>query len=164
MNNAAGGPDLVEAILVLGMLAFVIGLGAAVIVRRWRGSGEPDHSLWSVPQIAVDRRWRLALSLLVIAGWAGMAIALIDDALRPGVAASLPKAIGPVPLPGWFALVVHPRLDYHAMFFMLWANAMWLTVILDTRGGPPRPFKPVYGFICFLALASICANTARIWG
>jgi hypothetical protein len=163
MDNAAAHPDLVEAILVLGMLAFVIGLGAAVIVRRWRGSHELDRGLWSPQQIAVDRRWRLTLDLLVIAGWVCMAVALIDDALRPGVAASLPKMIGPVPLPEWFALVMHPRLDYHGMWFLLWASATWFTVVLDTRGDPPRPFKPVYGFLCLLAVLSIVANVARIW-
>jgi hypothetical protein len=166
MHSAAvpQAPDLVEAILVLGMLALMLGTGAAVIVCRWRGSGEPDRSQWSPRQIAVSRRWRLGLGVLIIAGWACMAIALINDALRPGVAASLPKAIGPVPLPEWFALVMHPQLDYHGMWFLLWASATWLLALIESRkGSPPRPFKPVYGFICFLALASIAANVAIIW-
>lgn len=157
------GPDIVEAILVLGMLALVIGIAAVVIVRRWRGSNEPDHSQWSPRQIAADRRWRLALGVLMMAGWTCMAIALIDDALRPGIAASLPKALGPVLLPEWFALVMHPQLDYHGMWFLLWANGAWLAAMLDKRGGPPRPFKPVYGLICFLTLASIIANVVLIW-
>ncbi len=165
MNIAAAsrGPDPVDAIFVLGMLALVIGIAAAVIVRRWRGSGESDRSQWSPRQIAIDRRWRLVLGVLVIVGWACMAIALIDDALRPGVAASLPKAIGSVPLPAWFALVMHPWLDYHGMWYVLWATGAWLAAIFDSGGGKPRPFKPVYGFICFLALASIGANVASIW-
>jgi hypothetical protein len=166
MHNAAApqSPDLVEAILVLGMLALMLGAGAAVIVSRWRGSGEPDRSLWSPEQIAAHRRWLLGLGVLIIAGWACAAIALIDDALRPGVAASLPKAIGRLPLPEWFALVMHPQLDYHGMWFLLWASATWFLALIEGRkDGPPRPFKPIYGLICFLALASIAANMASIW-
>jgi hypothetical protein len=158
------GPDLVEAIFVLGMLVFAIGTGAAVIVCRWRGAGEVDRSLWSPRQIVVHRRWRLVLLVLAIAGWACMAVALIDDALRPGIAATLPKAIGPVTLPAWFALVMHPHLDYHGMWYLLWANAAWFAIMLDRRGGKPRPFKPVYGLICLLAVASMVANVVRIWG
>jgi hypothetical protein len=166
MHNAAApqAPDLVETIFVLGMLVFMIGTGAAVVACRWRGSGEPDASLWSPQQITVRRRWLVGLGVLVIAGWACAAIALIDDALRPGVTASLPKAIGQVPLPQWFALVMHPRLDFHGTWYLLWASATWFLALIDGRkDGPPRPFKPVYGFICFLALVSIAASLVSIW-
>jgi hypothetical protein len=166
MHNAAApqAPDLVETILVLGMLVLMVGAGVAVIVRCWLGSGEVDRSLWSPQQLTVRRRWLLGLGALIIVGWACAAIALIDAALRPGVAASLPKAIGPVPLPQWFALVMHPQLDYHGMWYLLWASATWLVALIEGRkDGPPRPLKPIYGFVCFLALASIAANMVSIW-
>ena len=166
MPNAAvpQTPDLVETTLVLGMLALMLGAGVAVVVRRWLGSGEPDRSLWSPRQITIRRRWLLGLGVLIIAGWACTTIALIDDALRPGVAASLPKAIGPVPLPQWFALVMHPQLDFHGTWYLLWASAtLFLALIESRKDSPPRPFKPIYGFICFLALASIAANMVTIW-
>jgi hypothetical protein len=162
MNAAAAlrASDPIEAILMLGMMVLVIATGAAVIARRWRGSGAPDRSLWSPGQIAVERRWRVGLGVLLIAGWVCMATALIDGALKPGVAESLPKAIGPVPLPGWFALAI----GYHSLWYLLWANGTLFGAILDRRTGAPRPFKPVYGFICFLAVASLWANAALIWG
>jgi hypothetical protein len=166
MHNAAApqAPDLVETIFVLGMLVLMLGAGVAVIVRRWQGSGEPDSSLWSPRQITSRRHWLLGLGVLIIVGWACAAIALIDAALRPGVAASLSKAIGPVPLPQWFALVMHPQLDYHGTWYLLWASATcFLALIEDRKDGPPRPFKPIYGFVCFLALASIAANMVSIW-
>jgi hypothetical protein len=162
MTNAAvlRASDPLEAILLLVMMALVIVAGAVLFVRRWCGSGEPDRSLWSPRQIAIERRWRLGLGLLLIAGWVCMVIALIDGALRPGVAADLPKALGPVPLPAWFALAI----GYHSLWYLLWANGLWFAEIPDRGAGAPRAFKPVYGFVCLLALASIVANGALIWG
>jgi hypothetical protein len=44
------------------------------------------------------------------------------------------------------------------------ATGTWFSVSFDSRDGVARPFKPVYGFICFLVAASVIANVARIWG
>lgn len=162
MNHAGQSPsvDIIQAILTLGMLVLVIVTGVTLIVRRWRGVDQRDRTLWSPQQIATEQRWRLALGVLLIVSWVFMAVALIDGALRPGTAASLPKAIGPLPLPAWLALAV----AYPGLWYLLWGSGTWFGVNLDGRGGAPRPFKPIYGFICFLASASLLANAASIRG
>jgi hypothetical protein len=153
------GFDLAQAILTLGMMALVIGTGTVTAVRRWRGLNAPSRAQWSPQQIATERHWRVALAILLTVSWATMTIVLIEGALKPGIAASLPQAIGPLPLPAWLALA----LIYHGLWYLLWATGTWFSVSLDSRDGVARPFKPVYGLICFLIAASFVANVARIW-
>lgn len=158
--------DLVHATFVLAMLVFVIGVAAVVVVRQWRGLGDVDHTGWSPQQVEADRHWRLSVCLLLIAAWTCMAVALTDRALVPGITASLRDAIGPVPIPRWFAVAIHPRFDYHGLFWLLWANSVWLGAMLEKRDGTPGRFKLVGagGFVCFLAFGSIFANMANICG
>jgi hypothetical protein len=162
MSNAGAhsSVDAVQAALALGMLALVIVAATAVVVRRWRGADTGDRATWSPHQIAADRRWRLALGVLLMAGWIVMAVTLVDGALRPGAVATLPKAIGPLPLPQWLAFA----LAYRGLWYLLWGTGTWFGASLDRRNGAPRPFRPVYGFICFLILASLIANAASLHG
>jgi hypothetical protein len=168
MDNAAVShdTDLVHATFVLAMLVFVVSVAAVVVVRRWRGVDDVDRAGWRPQQVKADRRWRLFLGLLLIASWTCMAVAVTDRALEPGIATSLRAAIGPVPIPKWLAVVIHPRFDYHGPFWLLWANGVWLGAMLEKRDGTPRLFKLVGagGFVCFLAFCSIFANIANICG
>jgi hypothetical protein len=154
------GFDTVQAILTLGMMALAIGIEAVMVVRRWRGLDDHSRPPWSPQQIATARHWRVALAILLTAGWVYMGIALIEGALTPGIAAVLPKALGPLPLPAWLALALSSR----GLFYLLWATATWSNTALERRGGSSRPFKPVFGFVCLLVLLSVLANATRLWG
>lgn len=157
---APRGFDLVQAILTLVMMALVIGTGGITIVRRWRGLNVRDRTQWSPQQIATERYWQVALAVLLTASWVYMAIVLIEGALKPGIAASLPQAIGPLPLPAWLARALTSR----GLWYLLCATGTWFSTPLDSRDGAARPFKPIYPFICFLVAASVIANMTRIWG
>jgi hypothetical protein len=123
-DNAAVSQDtdLVRATFVLAILVFVVSLAAVVVARRWRGLDDVDRTGWSPQQVKADRHWRLFLCPLLIASWTCMAVALTDRAPEPGIATSLRATIGPVPIPKWFAVAVHPRFDYHGVFGLLWEN------------------------------------------
>jgi|ERR1700678_168457 hypothetical protein len=168
MNNLAipQGVDLVHVTFVLAMLVLMIGVAVAVITRRWFGADEFDRSAWSSRQIMIDRRCRLVLCLLLIASWACVAVALIDHALQPGVAASLQTEVGPVAVPRWLAVAVGLHFDYHGPFWLFWATFVWLAEMLDRRDWTLQPSKLVVPSVtvCFLACASIFANVATTWG
>jgi hypothetical protein len=154
------GFDTVQATLTLGMMVLAIGIEAVMIVRRWRSPDDHSRPPWSPQQIATARHWRVALGVLLTVSWIYMGIALIEGALTPGIAAALPKALGPLPLPAWLALALSSR----GLFYLLWATATWSNTALEKRHGSSRPFKPVFGFICLLALMSVLANATRFWG
>lgn len=164
MSKTAPEVDLVHVLPLLGMLVLVFIAAAINVVRRWRGAGDVDRALWSPQQIAAARHWRISLGIVLIAGWACLAVALIHHALQPEVAALLPRTIGPMQIPDWFALAIHTSSNYHGLWYMLFATGVWVAECLDRRDRPPRPFKPVYGFICFLAAASIVADATCLSG
>jgi len=141
------------------MMALAIGTGAGTAVHRWQGLDGFDRPQWSLQQTTTARHWRVALAAILSGSWAYMAIVLIDRALTPGIAASLPKAIGWLPLPAWLAF----GLTHRGLWFLLWATAAWFSSIPEKTDVTPRPFKPVYGLICFLIAVSIVANAASIW-
>ena len=154
------GFDTAQAILTIGMMALAIGIWAVTIVRRWRGSDDHAPPPWSPQQIATARHWRVGLGVLLTVSWIYMVTALIEGALTLGVTAALPKTLGPFPLPAWLALALSSR----GLFYLLWATGTWLSTMLERRAGAPRPFKPIFGFICLLALMSVLANVTRLWG
>lgn len=155
--------DVAEPIFTLGMLALVLGIGAVLIVQRWRGAGSLDRAVLSDRQTTSELRWRVALVTVLITGWACTAIALIDRALRPGTAASLPSTMGSMPLPAWLALATHSGLQHPGFWYVLWATGTWLALMLERPKGPPQSSRLSYGFVACLALVSIAANIASIW-
>jgi hypothetical protein len=64
-----------------------------------------DYSGWPSQHVLADQRWRLSLTLLLVAAWASVVIALIRDALQPGIASYLASHLGPLPIPQWLAFV-----------------------------------------------------------
>jgi hypothetical protein len=159
MSKTAPGADLVDASLLTGMLLTVFVAAAIYVIRRWRGLGEVDDASWSPQQIATARHWRIILCIMLIAGWACLAVTLVHHALQHEAVALLPKTLGPVPIPDWFALAIQMRSSYRGLWYMLFASGMWFAAALDRRAGSPRAYKPVYAFICFLAAASMAADT-----
>jgi hypothetical protein len=152
--------DLAQAVLTLGMMALAVGTGTVAGVRRWQGLDGLNQAQWSPEQIATERYWRVGLVILLVLCWAIMAFVLIKGALTPGILESLPKSLGSLPLPAWLAL----PLAYRGLWYLLWATATWFTTVIGRRDGAARPYKLAYGFIGFLAAASVVANLAGARG
>jgi len=122
---------------VLPLAVFVLGLVGVMCVRRWLGITVPDRGGWEPQQILSDQRFRVVLGLALTTAWAGVAIALIRHALRPGVVPLLATHVGPLPLPPWLALVLQDG-ERLGLTFALWATALWLDLSISKRWSRPR--------------------------
>jgi hypothetical protein len=114
-----------SAIIYLIFCGCVLGQIAVLSRRRWNGQVEPDYSTWKAREILADRRYRLALGILLAAAWTSVALALIRDALKPGTSPILAAHLGPLPIPEWFAFIVQEGY-VNGLMFALWATALWL--------------------------------------
>jgi hypothetical protein len=169
MNNVVGPPDvdLFHVLIALGSLTLVISGAGFFFGRRWHGGGEVDRTSWSQPQVLADQRWRVMTGLSLIAAWACIAVALIDHALQPAIASSLPSQLGPLVVPKWFAVAIHPSFANHGLTGLLMVTVAW-SFTIDTPPLRPmvfrrRSFDLWRCFICLLALSCIFLNVSSVW-
>jgi hypothetical protein len=145
--------DIGFAVIELLFVATILGQIGVVSARRWAGQVVPDYSGWKPQHALSDRRWRLALALMLLAAWTSIAIALIREALKPDVIQQLATHLGPLPISQWLALVlqVGHRIG---LIFVLWATAIWLDRLISKRwlqDSEPAGLRAV-GFPMLLAL------------
>jgi hypothetical protein len=124
--------DIGFAVIELLFVATVLGQIGVVSARGWAGQVVPDYSGWTPQHVLSDRRLRLALALMLLAAWTSIAIALIREALRPGVIEQLATHLGPLPIPQWLALVLQVG-HRNGLIFVLWATALWLDRSISKR-------------------------------
>jgi hypothetical protein len=151
--------DLGFAAIALLFVATILGQVGVFSVRRWAGRVVPDYLGWNPQHALSDRRFRLALALVLVATWTGIAIALIQEALKPDVVPSLATHLGPLPIPLWVALALQMG-HRNGLTFALWATALWLDRSISRRWSQdiwPAGVR-VAGFPMLLALFAVALS------
>jgi len=150
--------DPVYSALDLLLVGLILAQIVVLVVRRSAGQVVPDHSGWERRRMLGDLRLRLGLGLLLAAAWAGIAIALIRNALQPGVMPRLASHLGALPLPPWLAFVLQSS---HRLGLMsaLWATSLWLDRSISEYWSEPAHRRGgVSVLMLLLALFALAAS------